>query len=114
MNYSDLTDFEINKLVAEALGFECPSLEGRLSEVFRHRKGNPMRDEKTVNYCNNPNDAWPIILENKVCLDYNYMKSEWLASIFLFNGVDDFDQYESKHVNPLRAACIVFIMMNEG
>ena len=58
-------------------------------------------------YCNNPSDAWPIIIENRITLTpYDNEKDGWFATTDTSFFVD--------HMNPLRAAMIVFLIMNEG
>ena len=66
-------------------------------------------------YCNNPSNAWPIILENRIRLSPNPTSELWTAEndIILYpfeNGGMNFVE----HKNPLRAAMIVFLMMGEG
>ncbi|WP_193165671.1 phage protein NinX family protein, partial [Enterobacter hormaechei] len=61
--------------------------------------------------CNNPADAWPIITANKISI---YAMSEadkrggWGAEAFHPNDAYSFND------NPLRAAMIVFLMMQES
>lgn len=88
MDYSKLSDIEIDTMVSKIFSPEF------------HR-----------NYCRNPADAWPIITANKISI---YAMSEkdgrgrWGAEAFYPN--------ESYHFNdnPLRAAMIVFLMMQEA
>ena len=56
-------------------------------------------------YCNNPSDAWPIILESKASLNPYDNSDEWFATTDTSFFVDD--------KNPLRAAMIVYLMMQE-
>lgn len=98
-DYSQLSDFEINKRVFNIL------MKGRSWD----RQGNG-----SFNYCNNPTDAWPIIVENKIMLSPRCADDEWKAQIYL-GREDIFDNYASAwHKNPLRAAMIVFLMMQEN
>ena len=96
MDYSKLSDKEINILVGSIKGF-----------ANKIAAQNGLRD-----YCNNPADAWPIILSNRISMIWDCSEdanSEW------WNAVDQFDecriQYQS---NPIRAAMIVFLMMQEA
>ena len=112
MNYSELTDFQINKLVAERLGFDSPSIQGASTcqRILIHAKGMPTRQEKIVDYCNNPSDAWPIILENKISIQHNVLTKggDWFAGVYCFDG----EPIETDYMNnPLRAAMIVYLMM---
>ena len=68
MNYSDCSDFEINRRVAELLGkFEYVS-------DCNHNGGSAvlcysLRACDEYDYCNNPSDAWSIIAENKIDIE---------------------------------------------
>lgn len=99
MNYEDMSDFEINKSVYALEFKEQPKCHG---EFIYHPK---MCSE--YNPCNNPRDAWPIILENEIKLDprSSHAKLPWMASFE--------DQCYSIHKNPLRAAMICYLMMKE-
>ena len=110
-DYSKMSDFEINKAVTTALGMD---VSGATEE-------NNMMYGYVDDYCNNPSDAWPIIVENSisivsygvefsaeygwsafyggVCVDYNHE----IVSNFKIDCGDK---------NPLRAAMIVYLMMN--
>tara|TARA_R110000824_G_scaffold400649_2_gene608651 strand:- start:9 stop:356 length:348 start_codon:yes stop_codon:yes gene_type:complete len=57
-----------------------------------------------VNYCNNPNDAWPIILENEMLIRPVFDDSGyWMAQMY---------QTHTHSKNPLRAAMEVYILMS--
>ena len=101
MNYSEMSDFEINKLVAEA----------------RHEKKVGFFEDgewcKDPDYCNNPADAWPIILENEISVIFDtgsIMASRSVA----FDGPFCSTEGDVFDLNPLRAAMIVYLMMNEA
>lgn len=109
MDYSKLSDFEINKLVSISLGYSIDGEKyGKSSVGLFHRDGIVY---KSHDCCNNPADAWPIITANKISI---YAMSEkdgrgrWGAEAFYPN--------ESYHFNdnPLRAAMIVFLLMQEA
>ena len=117
MNYESMSDFEINKAVAVKLGVNVDA---------EQYEGLCDRDERVVlchdefdlsvglDYCNNPTDAWPIIIENGIAP---------LAEGGKIYGAttDTYEYYEPhgniiyscEHKNPLRAAMIVFLMMSE-
>lgn len=111
IDYSKLSDFEINKRIAEV--------------IYKDRDGLfvarslPSREEVTVvaevnsediciavaDYCNNWSDAGPIIYNNGISIGiYGY--GEWGAGTINYTHIDG--------VNPLRAAMIVFLMMQEN
>ena len=113
MDYSKLSDFEINKLVAERLGYTDVSKESVNCVGVRVNKSS------TFAYCNNPADAWPIILENKISVIYNKYDELYTACSNYchswgceFGDMVEFDN-DTGNENPLRAAMIVFLMMKE-
>lgn len=113
IDYSQLSDFEINKHVAHALGnpdvgrpFDEISGTACQFTVFKNtglnREGEIVMRPMTVtkDFCNNWSDAGPIIVENKICL--LSLNDKWRAHDF---------KYMAEHKNPLRAAMIVFLEM---
>ena len=99
-DYSKLSDFEINSAVSMAV---------------RSQAENPESKYVVINdYCNNPADAWPIIQSNGISL-VKYEHGEWLASsdAYWVDGVEWQIDGEA-HQNPLRAAMIVFLMMQDA
>lgn len=109
MDYDKLSDFDINKAVAEELYPDytwcavSPELDrGHADSVVAWEGG----EAYIYDYCNNPSDAWPIIVENKIGI-------HWLG------GVDGLWSARTVHTsivkgkNPLKCAMIVFLMMQE-
>ena len=123
MDYSQLSDFEINVAVFEAIHNGSPDYkEGENGDmVFVSFEGDIVNGDAvevevergSFNPCVNPADAWPIITENKISImfdstDMRYEGEyhEWCDAI---SSCQKFGiQYQS---NPLRAAMIVFLMM---
>ena len=117
MNYEEMSDFEVNMRVACSIdgvsvnengnpeyAIDCFLLSDNGISVKWLRCGN---DEfEFFNPCNNPSDAWPIIVANRI----NVYASEgpdfmpWMAGC---GGI------MVSNKNPLRAAMIVFLMMQE-
>ncbi|EGR9571408.1 DUF2591 domain-containing protein [Salmonella enterica subsp. enterica serovar Grumpensis] len=115
MDYSQLSDFEINKRVFKAIVGAIPlgyphNADGR--SVGNESNG----DYRWYDYCNNPEYAWPIITENKISIMFDSTDTryegeyhEWCDAI---SSCQKFGiQYQS---NPLRAAMIVFLMMQDA
>lgn len=118
-DYSKLSDFEINVAVFEALhngspdckegdngamtiiSFEADVIGGEVIEIEAERG--------TFNPCNNPADAWPIIVDSGIgIIPYKKCLCEaWNVSRGLIEGT-------TKDKNPLRAAMIVFLMMQDA
>lgn len=117
MNYSELSDFEINSAVT-AIVCNCQKWEFDCENgIFYHCgiDGNGYYEQKTIDFCNNPVNAWPIILENKIDIRFEAgFMNKWESQHV--KHLDDYDvdiigcNYDK---NPLRAAMITFLMMNE-
>ncbi|HAT2607108.1 TPA: DUF2591 domain-containing protein [Kluyvera intermedia] len=111
-DFSKLSDQEINLLIAEILNPDSTVIESKSRPPSACITGH--LPTLWVDYCNNPADAWQIIFENKIMLSPRCADDEWKAEIYL-GREDIFDNYASAwHKNPLRAAMIVFLMMQEG
>lgn len=103
-DYSKMSDFEINLLVARIIlkGNIISERERTLtSSVFYENH----QGIKTFDPCNNPADAWPIIVENRIRIN-PILYTKWMAEDYL-------EDVSSCHENPLRAAMIVFLMMQD-
>ncbi|TYD05517.1 DUF2591 family protein [Enterobacter sp. Z1] len=106
MDYSQLSDFEINKLVAQAKRYPIKSTQhfgdAGLSIVMCEY-GYPAHFDP----CRNPGDAWPIIEKQLIRIVPVVIgeKTQWVCSR---------DIHASASENPLRAAMIVFIMMQDA
>lgn len=108
MNYEEMSDFEVNGYVSMYMhgfswiefddGFHCHVKCGN-----EHSPGFAMIE--VADYCGNPSDAWPIILDNHISVINDY---GWGAYHRRY-GIES-----SMHVNPLRAAMIVFLIMQES
>lgn len=113
-DYSKLSDFEINCMIAKI--FHTNFDQGSRSfindgsvRLYGYDRG------FDFNPCNNPADAWPIISDNRISIMYDQSTekgndAQWcLAS-------SPCDQHIVDYVSPsklLRAAMIVFLMMQE-
>ena len=105
MNYEEMSDFEINKQVAINRGGyqgHVEHMQHGVKESDRVSHGLLFTER---DYCNNPSDAWPIILDNHISVINDY---GWGACHHR-SGIES-----SMHVNPLKAAMIVFLMMQES
>lgn len=106
MDYSKLSDFEINKRVANALGYQTGWQKSN-SQAIGIDDGTI--DGRYVDYCNNPAHAWPIIVENRICITFG----AGAGSALHVRGGNTY-QYVASKERMLRAAMIVFLMMQEG
>ncbi|MGI3480509.1 phage protein NinX family protein [Providencia stuartii] len=102
--YTELSDFEINKKVALHVGGFALSLtvvdDGYKTEGNR---GN-------FDPCNNPADAMPIIIENKICMNYVDSDIGWGACHF--DG--EKGELEVYDKNYYRVAMICFLLMKDA
>ncbi|UVD32335.1 NinX [Vibrio phage vB_VaM_H2] len=100
-NYEEMSDFEISRNVARALGIGLGLRRVRDNELAVRLKNGIIKD-----YCNNPSDAWPIIIENKICINAYGSGDGWSSTTDTSFFVDD--------DNPLRAAMICFLKMKDN
>lgn len=120
IDYRKMSDFEINKRVAIATGHkQLSSLLGWQGLQDGEFNAVMVRGPMKIggfDPCNNPADAWPIILENRISLMFDKSTEEgdnahWcLASSPCDQHIVDYVS-ESK---LLRAAMIVFLMMQDA
>ena len=124
MDYSKMSDFEINAAAFEALHGGAPDYKegdgGAM--VFISYEGDVVGGDAievevergVFNPCNNVAAAWPIIQSNGISI-VKHSHGMWLASsdAYWVDGVEWQIDGEN-HPNPLRAAMIVFLMMQES
>ena len=111
MNYEEMSDHEIDITVANLIGVKIEHIEDDIVFVYTYGEC----EVGAFNPCNNPSDAWPIIVENEISLispEANGSKA-WRAGIFDLELVIK-RPINSYNANPLRAAMIVFLMMKEN
>lgn len=120
IDYSEMSDFEINKAVLEHIVISL----GLESKVKRNNYISSRKASQGV-YCensdkdfdfNDPRKAWPIIIENSIGL---VPVLTWNNRCFSLEPTEKWRAektdwtIEIEDRNPLRAAMIVFLMMNE-
>mgnify|MGYP001205773655 CR=1 FL=1 len=125
MDYSKLSDFEINKRVAEACGFLVQEMDDRsslgMTPEFHEEypavvwvadidcsTGQQCEPWWQFDPCNDPSDAWPIIVENKIGLQFIGVEATCGGDISRSEVAVSSDK------NPLRAAMIVYLMMQDS
>lgn len=116
--FEEMSDFEVNRAVACCLDGNELDICGRplfkpdcyyavpgAAGVEWHRVG--ADSSQMFDPCTNPSDAWPIILKNHI----------WIQPDMIGDGLwhcyDLESDFAAKHSNPLRAAMIVFLMMQD-
>ena len=107
-NYAEMSDFEINCAVAEALGlnvqYQSMRNGGRVLVVVKVELG-VEKYYRIPDYCNDWEVAGPIIAENKISIVPHLLSDLWLSTS---RGVE----HAAQHENPLRASMIVFCMIH--
>ncbi|QYA57357.1 hypothetical protein MIFENG_14 [Hafnia phage vB_HpaM_Meifeng] len=100
-DYSKLSDDEINSRVAETLPIRFTYYADYIWNAEEECRFAP---------CNNPSDAWPIIVDNNIAIvPYRHTLPQAWPTKF---GIASKFLVEDK--NPLRAAMIVYLMMKES
>ncbi|WP_265498541.1 phage protein NinX family protein [Providencia rustigianii] len=106
--YAEPSDFDINKLVAEKAFINIKASK-TFSEVIIFKNKIKYRFDP----CNNPSDAMPIIIENKISLRAPTITDRWKAEF-----IDEYGNYigyrRALNKNPLRAAMELFLLMKDA
>ena len=112
-NYKEMSDFEINRIVAIKLGHKSYHEDGSYTNDGRNVtvKGNGIIG--WFNPCNNPSDAWPIIVKNKISLITDETTNEWTTGRIIDFTDETAYKYNTQDLKPLRSAMITFLMMKE-
>lgn len=97
--YTKLSDFEINKKVAENIKLNTIAYERTEIVLFDDMDATPFDP------CNNPTDAMPIINEYGISLVYQDRKFQFATN----DG-----NIECGDSNPLKAAMIIFLCMKDA
>lgn len=103
MDYSKLTDIEINGRVLHAI---------TNGKAIRLQQASVASGE--TDYCNNPADAWPIIEDKKICLAFDVFAEPQDGGSWVAQPAYGWDRERVRNDNPLRAAMIVYLMMQES
>ncbi|MTB66473.1 DUF2591 domain-containing protein [Providencia sp. wls1943] len=107
--YTELSDFEINKKVAEKLGLAYEvtryGVVTRMSNKEQWREFNP---------CNNPADAMPIIIENKICTAFDVFAEEHDGGNWVASPAYGFASERTRSNSLYRAAMELFLLMKDA
>ncbi|SUC17316.1 phage recombination protein [Proteus vulgaris] len=108
--YTELSDFEINKKVADKLGllpylFIANDVGELIWDVPSNDNYHGFISKRgcELDFCYNPSNAMPIIIENEISMIKS--SGDWMCG-------SGWNVAENK--NPLRAAMEVFLMMKEA
>ena len=111
-NYEDMSDFEINKAVALIVGAKFNDDGEPVRFVECDTGAYADFNEIEFDPCNNPEDAVNIIIKNRIGTIPAPDNGLWKAAHRKI-GNDDTPHHFTQDKNPLRAAMIVFLKMNE-
>ena len=121
MDYSNLSYEEINKLVGAIVSRDKLSITASNGKTLIHRFSDCGEFKgiclgwKEFDPCNNPTDAWPILLKNRISIEFDSSydgdePAEWVKA-----SVNAREHFSHSTCNKaLRAAMIVFLMMQEA
>ncbi|EJW2020649.1 DUF2591 family protein [Salmonella enterica] len=121
MDYSKMSDFEINKRVADI------AMNGAWHVKPSHPDNdtggwlygsNGIQTYDLPDYCNSPADAWPIVSANRISIEYDAetqcdVPAEWVTAY----GIVGLKVHIVAHQpcdKSLRSAMIVFLMMQDS
>jgi len=118
MDYSKMSDFEINGLVAAKTQRAGDYTQAR-EKNFIHEYADVGELKgicvgwKEFDPCKNPADAWPIIAERKICLAFDVFAEPQDGGAWVASPAYGYEVERVRHDNPLRAAMVVLLMMQE-
>jgi hypothetical protein len=118
MDYSKLSDFEINRAVGELTlkgRWSCkPGTAANNTDSWFYGSVDQFVTPypELPDYCNNPADAWPIIESRFISLQF--LQGNWMASVNTSQETGFRAACFIDRANPLRAGMIVFLMMQES
>lgn len=101
-NYSEMTDFEINRAVGDASGVEWAGLDSNYHPLSIWSDG----ELCVFCPCKSWADAGPIIERYRITIMPASQGENWMAQAFEYALTD-------VSTTPLRSAMIVFLMMRE-
>lgn len=107
MDYSKLSDQQINAAVAITFGEKIGQPVNGLQML--NIDGEYLCS--TFDPCNNPADAWPILLQKGIAVAPPIRNERGWVS---WCSVNEYTVFKTRDANPLRAAMIVFLMMQES
>lgn len=116
--YRDKSAPEINKAVAIALGAYEVATDIFIDKNRRFEFDKP-KSQFFFDPCNNPADAMPIIIENKIAIAFSSNMGKWCAYAWYMMGDHGWDIYERPTIcafsdSYYRAAMEVFLMMKDA
>ncbi|HBU8849384.1 TPA: DUF2591 family protein [Citrobacter sedlakii] len=116
MDYSQLSDFEINKRVADIVmngtWHVRPSHPDNTTGGWLY-DSNGIQTYDLPDYCNSPESAWPIITKNRISIEFDGDNSTEPQTTWCHTANLNRTCGTNYQKNPLRAAMITFLLMQE-
>lgn len=103
--YTGLSDFEINKKVAEKLTIPHYVIKDKVLNAGSDSVYNP---------CNNPADAMPIIIDNKICTAFDVFAEEHDGGNWVASPAYGFANERARSNSLYRAAMICFLLIKDA
>jgi len=114
MNYSEMSDVEINISVAQLI-FPNKKVIGSASRPPKaHIVGDGLRAGSWVDYCNSWSDAGPVIEKHMICLAADVFAEPQDGGKWVARPAYGWDKEAVRNDNPLRAAMILFLQSREN
>lgn len=104
--YTELSDFEINKKVAESCKLNVVIFERTKIVIFDDMKSTPFDP------CNNPSDAMTIIKDNFISITYDGIA--WDVSCVKYPELSVWNGLENYNDNFYRKAMELFLLMKDA
>ncbi|WP_312227605.1 phage protein NinX family protein [Pseudescherichia sp.] len=111
MDYGMMHFDAINIAVGESFGWTAYFIHQDGSITFRDDKG---RIKGKKNYCHSASDAWPIMHREGIGVGFDEHEQEWTAFQALRNGKINQQAATHSSTNPLLAAMIVYLQLQEA
>lgn len=118
MKYAEMSDQDVNIAVAKIMHPAARVIESKsrppCATVLGHQN-------HFIDYCNNPADAWPIIVDNKISTYHSIVKWDCSSIVYdsKYSGGFNVFRFSSRvgdisSNGALRAAMIVFLIMKDA
>lgn len=114
MNYSEMSDVEINIIVARLLFTNKKVIASASRPPKSHIVGGGLKSGLWVDYCNSWADAGPIIEKYLICLSADVFAEPQDGGKWVSQPAYGWEHERVRNDNPLRAAMIAFLMMQEA
>ena len=108
MDYSKMRDAEIGRRVSAACKLDGGANYNGSTMIVKNGVW------ATFDPCNNPSDAWPIIVDKKICLAFDVFAEPKDGGSWVASPAYGWEKERIRHDNPLRAVMIVFLMMQDS